>query len=241
MQIYLAAEHSDCCPRCFCGAGREFEMSVEDAFKREVIHFTRPFSCGACACFPMCLQSIIVSSPPGQLAGRVDEEFTICAPTFTVRNHDNQEVLRIQGPSVFCLSSCGDDIDFKVGYGYIFRLILELILKVHQFQGPNSNSLKHLKIQRKKFQRHLLISFFVTFCTHFQIFTIEGDEIGKISKKWAGLVRELFTDSDFFGIEFPINLDVRLKATLLGALILIVINSIENAPSNFLTFAGIYC
>lgn len=47
-------------------------------------------------------------------------------------------------------------------------------------------------------------------------------KVGKISKKWSGFARELFTDSDFFGISFPVDLDVRMKAVMLGAVFLIV-------------------
>jgi len=47
----------------------------------------------------------------------------------------------------------------------------------------------------------------------------QGDrQIGKISKKWSGLGKEMFTDADNFGIAFPPDLDVRAKALLLGAL-----------------------
>lgn len=47
-------------------------------------------------------------------------------------------------------------------------------------------------------------------------------QVGKISKQWTGLAKEVFTDSDNFGITFPIDLDVKMKATLLGAVFLIV-------------------
>ncbi|KAG8228514.1 hypothetical protein J437_LFUL008970 [Ladona fulva] len=46
-------------------------------------------------------------------------------------------------------------------------------------------------------------------------------QVGKISKQWSGLVREAFTDSDYFGITFPLDLDVRMKAVMLGACFLI--------------------
>jgi len=46
--------------------------------------------------------------------------------------------------------------------------------------------------------------------------------IGKISKQWTGLLREAFTDSDNFGIQFPMDLDVRMKAVMIGACFLIV-------------------
>jgi len=47
-------------------------------------------------------------------------------------------------------------------------------------------------------------------------------QVGKISKKWSGLIREAFTDADNFGIQFPMDLDVRMKAVMLGACFLIV-------------------
>ncbi|XP_058062583.1 phospholipid scramblase 1-like isoform X3 [Anopheles bellator] len=66
------------------------------------------------------------------------------------------------------------------------------------------------------------------FCTfsicgdvEFEVLSTNGTQVGKISKQWSGLGRELFTDADHFGINFPMDLDVRVKATLLGALFLI--------------------
>ncbi|XP_047731728.1 phospholipid scramblase 1 isoform X2 [Prionailurus viverrinus] len=45
--------------------------------------------------------------------------------------------------------------------------------------------------------------------------------VGKISKQWTGFVREAFTDADNFGIQFPLDLDVKMKAVMLGACFLI--------------------
>jgi len=56
-----------------------------------------------------------------------------------------------------------------------------------------------------------------------QILTMdEVSKIGKISKQWTGLLREAFTDSDNFGIQFPMDLDVKMKAVMIGACFLIV-------------------
>ena len=52
--------------------------------------------------------------------------------------------------------------------------------------------------------------------------SLTGEKVGKISKQWSGFAREIFTDADFFGINFPMDLDVRMKAVLLGATFLIV-------------------
>lgn len=35
-------------------------------------------------------------------------------------------------------------------------------------------------------------------------------------------MRELFTDADFFGVSFPLDLEVKMKAVMLGAVFLIV-------------------
>ena len=50
---------------------------------------------------------------------------------------------------------------------------------------------------------------------------VDGREIGKITKKWSGLMKEAFTKADNFGITFPGDLDVRAKALLVGAVFLI--------------------
>lgn len=50
----------------------------------------------------------------------------------------------------------------------------------------------------------------------------ESTVVGKISKKWTGLLREFFTDADNFGIQFPMDLDVKVKAVLIGACIMVV-------------------
>lgn len=59
-----------------------------------------------------------------------------------------------------------------------------------------------------------------------------GTEVGKISKQWTGLAREAFTDADNFGISFPGDLDVRAKATLLGAVFLIDFMFFETKKNN---------
>lgn len=57
-------------------------------------------------------------------------------------------------------------------------------------------------------------------------------EIGRITKKWSGLLKEGFTDADNFGIEFPVDWDVKLKALFLGAVFLIDFVHFENKGNN---------
>lgn len=107
-----------------------------------------------------------VSSPPGALVGVIEQEWSLCSPSFVIKNGSGEIVLRIEGP--FCTMSICGNVEFKV-------------------------------------------------------MSADGSrELGKISKQWSGLAREMFTDSDYFGITFPMDLDVRIKAVLLGACFLIV-------------------
>ncbi|XP_065924878.1 phospholipid scramblase 1 isoform X3 [Magallana gigas] len=56
----------------------------------------------------------------------------------------------------------------------------------------------------------------------------EETYVGRVTKQWSGLGKELFTDADNFGISFPLDLDVNVKATLLGAVFLLDFMFFEN-------------
>ncbi|XP_021944558.1 phospholipid scramblase 1 isoform X2 [Folsomia candida] len=162
--LYTAKEDTDCCTRNCCGSFRPFDLKIKDLNDREIIHLNRPLACDSCWC-PCWLQSLEVFSPPGQLAGTVEQQWSIFTPTFVIKNADGEVVLRIEGP--MCTFSLCGEVEFKV-------------------------------LSRDG-----------------------GTEVGKISKRWSGLAREAFTDADNFGINFPMDLDVRMKAVMLGACFLI--------------------
>lgn len=66
----------------------------------------------------------------------------------------------------------------------------------------------------------------------FDITTKDGKtKIGQITKNWTGILREAFTDIDNFTVVFPIDLDVRMKAVLLGAAFLIDFIFFENGAT----------
>lgn len=57
----------------------------------------------------------------------------------------------------------------------------------------------------------------------FEVLSLDrATKVGKITKQWSGLAREMFTDTDYFGVTFPNDLDVNIKAVLLAATFLIV-------------------
>ncbi|EFP01127.1 CRE-SCRM-1 protein [Caenorhabditis remanei] len=59
-----------------------------------------------------------------------------------------------------------------------------------------------------------------------------GTVVGAITKKWGGCFREAFTDADTFAVNFPGDLDVKLKGVLLGATFLIDFMEFEQQSQN---------
>ncbi|KAL1492986.1 hypothetical protein ABEB36_011136 [Hypothenemus hampei] len=170
-KVYYAVEDSDCLTRNCCGPLRPFDMKILDNYRNEVIHLNRLLACDSC-CFPCCLQKMEVSSPPGVLVGTVEQQWSLCCPSFAIKNTSGDTVLKIEGP-LCTMSICGD--------------------------------------------------------VEFEILSGDGNvRVGRISKQWSGLIREAFTDTDFFGITFPMDLDVRMKAVMLGACFLIARKLLEN-------------
>ncbi|KHJ92839.1 Scramblase [Oesophagostomum dentatum] len=66
----------------------------------------------------------------------------------------------------------------------------------------------------------------------FPVVTPTGKEIGSITKKWGGCLREAYTDADIFSVTFPMDLDVRAKAVLLGATFLVDFMEFEQKAKN---------
>eukprot|EP00128_Syssomonas_multiformis_P017206 Colp12_sorted_trinity150504_noHs@9021 len=63
--------------------------------------------------------------------------------------------------------------------------------------------------------------------------TADGSRvIGSIRKKWNGIVQEVFTNADSFGVNFPMDLDVRAKAMLVAAVFLIDFMFFEDNANN---------
>ena len=54
------------------------------------------------------------------------------------------------------------------------------------------------------------------------------NEVGVITKKWSGFLKEGFTDADNFGMSFPREWSKEIKALFLGAIFLIDFVHFEN-------------
>ncbi|GAB1597817.1 phospholipid scramblase 1-like [Argonauta hians] len=67
----------------------------------------------------------------------------------------------------------------------------------------------------------------------FKVYDHDGsNHIGTISKQYSGFVNEMVTSADNFGVTFPMDLDVKMKATMIGAVFLIDFMFFENKNKN---------
>ncbi|XP_063725716.1 phospholipid scramblase 1-like [Symsagittifera roscoffensis] len=70
-------------------------------------------------------------------------------------------------------------------------------------------------------------------CADFEIQTLDKSQtIGVVKKKWRGLATEMFTNANSFSINFPMDLDVKAKAVLMGAAFLIDFMFFEQQNNN---------
>ncbi|XP_052572783.1 phospholipid scramblase 2 [Peromyscus californicus insignis] len=141
---------------------------------------------------------------------------------FTLRILDNlgREVMTLERPlrcSSCCFPCCLQEIEIQAPPGVPIGYVT-------QTWHP---CLPKLTLQNEKKQDVLKVVGPCVACTcctdiDFEIKSLdEQSKIGKISKQWSGCVRETFTDSDNFGIQFPLDLDVKMKAVTLGACFLL--------------------
>lgn len=69
--------------------------------------------------------------------------------------------------------------------------------------------------------------------TPFEVKSADGTvTCGKVTKEYAGFVREMFTNADTFSVNFPLDLNVKQKAALFGALFLIDFMFFEQKQQN---------
>ncbi|MFQ5509711.1 MAG: phospholipid scramblase-related protein [Leptospirillia bacterium] len=59
-----------------------------------------------------------------------------------------------------------------------------------------------------------------------------GTQVGEIRKEWSGVLKEVFSDADNFGMSFPAGANETQKSLLLGAVFLIDFLHFENSGNN---------
>ncbi|CAG7817512.1 unnamed protein product [Allacma fusca] len=141
-----------------------------------------------------------------------------------IRDSQEQEVIHLSRPVAHasCLCCCLlESIDVEAPRGIpVGRVVQDWSMCNSQFRILDASGETVFQIERMS-----------TCCgpVEFQILSKDGStQVGKISMKWSGLLRETFTHAHNFGLSFPIDLDARMKAVMLGALFLIDFMYLEN-------------
>ncbi|XP_028044328.1 phospholipid scramblase 2-like [Bombyx mandarina] len=90
---------------------RPLQLRVNNAQGVEVMRIVRPYACTA-RVLPCQLQRLQVFSPPGQLVGTVEQQWTAVKPLYVIRNKERDVVFWIRGPLITI--SCFKDIKFDI-------------------------------------------------------------------------------------------------------------------------------
>uniref|UniRef100_A0A3Q1G409 Phospholipid scramblase n=1 Tax=Acanthochromis polyacanthus TaxID=80966 RepID=A0A3Q1G409_9TELE len=171
------------------------------------------------------------------VAAEENDIFTMqaCGPArpFTIHLHDNmgQEVLTLIRPlrcGSCCFPCCLQELEVQSPPGNPIGYVEQ---NWHPFL-PRFTILNDMKKPQLKIKG----PFCDCRCMSDVIFGVtsldESVVVGQISKQWGGFMQEGFTDADNFGISFPVDLEVKMKAVMIGACFLIDFMFFETNPHN---------
>jgi hypothetical protein len=147
-------------------------------------------------------------------------------------DHSQREVIHLERPlrcEACCFPCCLQELDVFAPPGHrIGRIIQEWSCLQPLFRVETASG-------QKVFQIVGPICTMSLFCddVEFEVMYYQNNQkVGRITKQWSGLLREAFTDADFYGVVFPVDLDVKLKACLLAATFLIDYMYFEEKAGN---------
>ncbi|CAG7822032.1 unnamed protein product [Allacma fusca] len=203
--------------------GLEYLTTVDQLFVKQEVELLEVL----CGCETK--NKYKVSNSQGQVIYSVKEDTDCCTRNccdalrpfdILIRDSQEREVIHLSRPFACgsCLCPCLlQSIDVEAPPGIpVGRVVQDWSMCIPQFRVLDASGETVLRIKGPCFTFSLCGS------VEFQILSKDGStQVGKISKQWSGLLREFYTDADNFGLSFPIDLDVRMKAVMLGALFLI--------------------
>ncbi|XP_071479849.1 phospholipid scramblase 1-like [Diadema antillarum] len=166
-----------------------------------------------------------------------------CGPGrgFTMHIMDNtqREVIRLVRPFMCCagcpwcahMDSCGFVVQVEAPVG----TVIGYVRQQQYFLGPRIDILDQDKNCVLKIKGPYCMCQDIC-CQDDIVFDVltadKATQVGKVSKQWPGCFKASFTDADNFGITFPADLHVNVKATLLAAVFLIDFMFFEDQQNN---------
>ncbi|RWS22397.1 phospholipid scramblase 1-like protein [Leptotrombidium deliense] len=141
--------------------------------------------------------------------------------TIHIKDHANNTVAQVYRPmrcDTCCCPLCLQEIEVMAPPGITIGWVKQALTCCYP---------KFYVKDKKRKENKLVIKGPLWTCSccysdvEFDVHDSEGKQIGKITKHWSGFFKEVLTDADLFGIHFPELLDIDLKITLLGTVLLI--------------------
>jgi hypothetical protein len=166
-----------------------------------------------------------------------------CGPNrgFTMHITDNmqQEVMRVTREFKCCAGCCWcanvDACGFEVAVEAPVGQVVGYVRQAQSGWSPHYDILNASREPVLKIRGPccILQGACCTWDQNFNVMSLDlANEVGKVSKQWTGFVKEMYTNADNFGVSFPADLDVKVKATLLGAVFLIDFMFFEQPKNN---------
>nr|XP_054920591.1 phospholipid scramblase 2-like [Dermacentor andersoni] len=206
-----------------CPAGLEYLTKIDQLIVSQVVNLFNVL-------LPSRTQSsYVVMNTMDQVVFSVTEDYnfmwrsigTMRPFQMAMRDSRNATVLRLDRPlrcdSCLCFC-CLQKMDVRDASGAtIGSLRMEFTLIYPNFSVLDSQNNAVLLIRGPCCTRSICCE-----DVEFDIVTMDGvTKIGAITKVWGGLWKEACTVADNFAITFPLDLEVKMKAVLLGAVILL--------------------
>ena len=155
-----------------------------------------------------------------------------------VEDNTGQEVIHINrkyrcmcyGQCFSCSKCCQDVIEVEAPPGEIVGYVQQVYEGCDvRYKIKDANKKTVLKIHGPNYCK--------CYCPGddipFHVMSKDGEvQVGKVTKQWGNFFKEWLTDADNFGITFPVDLDVKIKAVIIGAVFLIDFMFFENNGNN---------
>jgi len=200
--MYALEDSSFLCRFC-CGNMRESKMDVKvgsmAAQGPQVMSYERPMQWAAVSpCKCCCYQQMSFFNESHQEIGEIKEDFYFCAvPSFTISDNQKKPVFQVQMPTC-CAGLCVNV--FAEG---CCNCRIPFYIYPAGTTEPGSELISNNKDEKGE------------------------QQMAQITKVWAGLGAEMFTDADKFDLLYPNGATPDQKAMLLGTVFFLNMNFFE--------------
>ena len=202
--ILYAIENTSCCLRCCCPSNRPFKITVSQGGKKggaKIATYDRAWACPVSCCKCCCRQRVYVTSylHSVHIFSLIELEMAYVRSCREVKNEQGHSLGNITETCWWC---------------------------VPKFAINRPNGTTEYKIHPPTCCCGTVVNVCAAGCCNCKVpFDIidhdKGEKVGRITKVWSGLGKELLTDADNFETDFPVYADGASKARILGAVFLL--------------------